>query len=119
MDLRQLRYFVAIAEAGSLSAAADGLGVAQSALSRHLAGLEHGLGARLFDRGRRGVSPTGAGALLLGRARAILAEIEATRAELTAGRGSCAGGWRLPRRPRSPTRSMALWRFGCRASIRS
>ena len=91
MDLRQLRYFVAIAEAGSLSAAADGLGVAQSALSRHLAGLEHALGARLFDRGRRGVSPTGAGALLLGRARAILAEIEATRAELTAGAGQLRG----------------------------
>jgi LysR family transcriptional regulator, nitrogen assimilation regulatory protein len=91
MDLRQLRYFVAIAEAGSLSAAAAGLGVAQSALSRHLQGLEHAIGARLLERGRRGVAPTAAGSLLLARGRAILDEIAATRAELAAGDGRLCG----------------------------
>lgn len=91
MDLRQLRYFVAIAEAGSLSAAAGTLGVAQSALSRHLQCLEQAVGAQLFERGRRGVAPTAAGELLLARGRTILDEIEATRAELVAGGGRLRG----------------------------
>ena len=91
MDLRQLRYFVAIAEAGSLSAAAGTLGIAQSALSRHLQCLEQAVGARLFERGRRGVAPTAAGALLLARGRAILDEIEATKAELAADGGRLRG----------------------------
>ena len=89
MDLRHLASFVAIAEAGSLSAAAAAQGRAQSVLSRHLAGLEHALGVSLFDRSRGGVSLTAAGTLLLGRARAILAEVAATRAELATG---AAGG---------------------------
>ncbi|MDE2005363.1 MAG: LysR family transcriptional regulator [Rhodospirillales bacterium] len=91
MDPRQLRCFLAIAEAGSLSAAALSLGVAQSALSRHLAALEHDVAARLFERGRRGAAPTEAGARLIPRARAILAEIEATRAELAAGAAELRG----------------------------
>ena len=91
MELRQLRYFLAIAEAGSLSAASGSLGIAQSALSRHLQCLEQAMGARLLERGRRGVTPTAAGALLLTRGRAILAEIEATRAELAAGGGRLRG----------------------------
>ncbi|MBW4089767.1 MAG: LysR family transcriptional regulator [Proteobacteria bacterium] len=91
MDLRQLRYFVAIAEAGSLSAAAGTIGIAQSALSRHLQCLEQAVGARLLDRGRRGVVPTEAGTLLLARGRAILEEIEATRAELASGAGRLRG----------------------------
>ncbi len=85
MDLRQLQSFVAIAESGSLSAAAAAHGLAQSALSRHLAGLEHALAARLFERTPHGVVPTDAGTRLLPRARAILAEVAATRAELAAG----------------------------------
>ena len=85
MDLRHLASFVAIAEAGSLSAAAAAQGRAQSVLSRQLAALEHALGATLFDRSRGGVSLTAAGTLLLGRARAILAEMAASRAELATG----------------------------------
>ena len=55
MELRQLRYFVAIADSGSFSKAAERVFVAQSALSHQLAQLESELGAALFHRSRRGV----------------------------------------------------------------
>ena len=84
MDLRQMRYFVAVAEAGGFSAASAALGVAQSALSRHVQCLEQDLGTRLFERGRHGVALTEAGALLLARGRYLLGEIETTRADLAA-----------------------------------
>ena len=84
MDLRQMRYFVAVAEAGGFSAASAALGVAQSALSRHVQCLEQDLGTRLFERGRRGVALTEAGTLLLARGRYLLGEIETTRADLAA-----------------------------------
>ena len=58
MDLRQLRYFVAVAERGGFGAAASALNVAQSALSRHVRLLEHELGGALFERGARGVAVT-------------------------------------------------------------
>ena len=84
MDLRQVRYFVAVAEAGGFSAASAALGVAQSALSRHVQCLEQDLGTRLFERGRRGVALTEAGTLLLARGRYLLGEMESTRADLAA-----------------------------------
>ena len=84
MDLRQMRYFVAVAETGGFSAAAAALGVAQSALSRHVQCLEQDLGTRLFERGRRGVALTEAGTLLLARGRYLLGEMETTRADLAA-----------------------------------
>ena len=84
MDLRQVRYFVAVAEAGGFSAASAALGVAQSALSRHVQCLEQDLGTRLFERGRRGVALTEAGTLLLARGRYLLGEMETTRADLAA-----------------------------------
>jgi len=84
MDLRQLRYFTAIADYGSFSEAAARLRIAQSALSRHTLTLEQELGVRLFDRHPRGVSLTHSGNLLLSRARRILAEFEDARAEIMA-----------------------------------
>ena len=57
-DLRQLRYFVTIAEAGSFTAAAAQLHVAQQSLSQQIALIERRLGAALFDRGPHGVTPT-------------------------------------------------------------
>lgn len=71
MDMRKLRYFVAIAEAGSFSHAARRLGVAQPALSQHVLAMEAELGVTLFQRGARGVKPTEAGMRLLDEARAI------------------------------------------------
>ena len=83
MDLRQLRYFVAVADTGGFSAAAAALHVAQSALSRQVRGLEEVCGGPLFERGARGVLLTEAGALLLTRARFLLAEAESTVAEVS------------------------------------
>jgi LysR family nitrogen assimilation transcriptional regulator len=74
MDLRQLRYFVAIVEHGSFSKAANQLRVAQPALSQHLRHMEEELGVTLLHRGTRGVLPTEAGERLLQRSKAILAE---------------------------------------------
>ena len=84
MDFRQLRYFAAVAEYGSFSEAAARLHVAQSALSRHTLTLEQELGVTLFDRHPRGVETTPSGALLLNRAKRILAELEDARAEVMA-----------------------------------
>jgi LysR family nitrogen assimilation transcriptional regulator len=72
MDLRQLRYFVAVVEAGSFSRAAERVHVAQSALSLHVRSLEESLGAPLLLREPRGVRTTAAGEKLLAHARAIL-----------------------------------------------
>lgn len=71
--LRDLRVFVAVAEAESVTRAAERLHLAQPALSKQLRGLEDRLGARLFERLPRGVALTGAGRVLLGPARAALA----------------------------------------------
>lgn len=72
MKLRQLKTFVAVAEAGSFAAAARVLGLAQPALSRHVSDLERELGAPLFERQARGVRLTHAGEVFLPEARRIL-----------------------------------------------
>ena len=71
MDLRQLRYFIAIVEAGSVSRAAERLRVAQPALSQHVRAMEAALGLPLLIRNPRGVLPTEAGLRLLEQAREI------------------------------------------------
>jgi LysR family nitrogen assimilation transcriptional regulator len=76
MDLRQLRYFVGIVQAGSLSRAADQLDVAQSAISHHLAGLEAELKKQLVMRGPKGIVLTDAGTVLYRHAEAILRHVE-------------------------------------------
>lgn len=82
MDLRQLRYFIAVAERGGFAAAASTLNVAQSALSRHVKELEHELGGRLFERGARGVSVTESGKVLLARGRWLLGTIDDIKVEV-------------------------------------
>jgi DNA-binding transcriptional LysR family regulator len=72
MELRHLRYFVAIAEEGSFTRAAERLWVAQPSLSSQIRRLESELGVQLFDRHTRGVEPTSAGQLFLERARKAL-----------------------------------------------
>jgi DNA-binding transcriptional LysR family regulator len=72
-DLRQLGYFVAIAEAGSFTAAAARLHVAQQSLSEQMRVIERRLNATLLDRGPRGVTLTPVGEALLPEARAALA----------------------------------------------
>jgi LysR family nitrogen assimilation transcriptional regulator len=79
MDLRQLRYFTAIAHAGSLTAAARQLRIAQPALSQHVLALERELGTRLVERGARGVRLTDPGKTLLEHALIVLGDIERAR----------------------------------------
>jgi LysR family hydrogen peroxide-inducible transcriptional activator len=84
MELHQLRYFVAVAETGSFTRAAEREGVTQPTLSEQVMRLEskqHGVGRRLFDRLGRKVVLTEAGQELVGRAQSILAAVaEAERA---------------------------------------
>ncbi|OSM43322.1 hypothetical protein BCY76_009135 [Nesterenkonia sp. PF2B19] len=74
LDLRKLLLFERAVSAGSLSAAAVELGWSQPAVSQQLSTLEHSLGTRLLTRTTRGVVPTPAGRILLGRAEAIRAQ---------------------------------------------
>ena len=76
MDLRQLRYFVAIADEGSLSAAAQRVNVAQPSLSQHIIGVEKDLGVTLFNRSPRGMTLTQSGEILLAHARDILGAMD-------------------------------------------
>lgn len=82
MELRQLRYFTAIAKHGTFSKAAEQVFVAQSALSHQLAQLEDELGTRLFHRSRRGVELTEAGRVFLAHATAILRQVDDARASV-------------------------------------
>ena len=82
MDSRQLRYFAAIHEEGSLARAAERQHVAISALSRHLGNLETELGTLLFVREPRGMRPTAAGRRLYEHARNILRAITAAEHDL-------------------------------------
>ena len=81
MDLRHLRYFVAVAEAGSLTVAAEKrLHTAQPSLSRQMRDLEDELGCALLIRRARGVELTAAGRVFLDHARVVLLQVEAAAA---------------------------------------
>jgi DNA-binding transcriptional LysR family regulator len=77
VDVRQLRYALALAEHQHFGRAAAAVGIAQPPLSKAIAQLEGEVGARLFDRTRQGVFPTAAGEALLARARRIDQELTA------------------------------------------
>ncbi|BCJ52660.1 LysR family transcriptional regulator [Actinoplanes sp. NBRC 14428] len=76
VDLRQLRYLVAVADEGAFTAAADLLVMTQPALSRAVAALERAVGATLLDRTPRGVELTAAGKVLVDEARDILRQVD-------------------------------------------
>ncbi len=76
MDITQLRTLVHVAELGSVTRAAERLGIAQPALSRQIRLLEAELNAPLFERHGRGMTPTDLGRQLLDRANAVLAGID-------------------------------------------
>jgi LysR family hca operon transcriptional activator len=78
MELRHLRYFVAVAEAGSLTVAAERkLHTSQPSLSRQIRDLEDEVGARLLIRRARGIELTPAGRTFLDHARVVLLQVEA------------------------------------------
>lgn len=80
MDLRQLQYFVAVYEQGSISAAARACHVAQPSLSKALQQLEDELQVQLFQRQSRGVTPTEDGERLYGHAGRMLSQMQSLRA---------------------------------------
>jgi LysR family hca operon transcriptional activator len=80
MELRHLRYFVAVAEEGSLTLAAEKrLHTAQPSLSRQMRDLEYEVGAQLMVRSARGIELTAAGRVFLDHARLALAQVETAR----------------------------------------
>jgi LysR family transcriptional regulator, transcription activator of glutamate synthase operon len=87
MDLRQLRYLVALSEELNFTRAAAREHIAQPALSQQIRRLEDELGLALVERTTRKVSLTEAGELLVARARRILTDLDAAQAELAAIRG--------------------------------
>ena len=91
MELHQLRYFCAVAEAGSFSRAAEQSHVSQPSLSQQIMKLEDELGARLFDRLGRSVRLTETGQTFLPRARAVLRELEAARGDVVEQKDSIGG----------------------------
>lgn len=91
MDLKQIEYFVSVAELGGFTRASVALDIAQPALSRQVRQLEIELGQNLLRRNGRGVVPTEAGKVLLEHGRGILHQIARTREELERVRGVLAG----------------------------
>lgn len=84
MDLKQLRYFVAVAEEGHITRAAARLGMAQPPLSQAIKLLEADLGTTLFKRHPKGVTLTESGELLLADSRRLLGDAEAIRIRMRA-----------------------------------
>jgi len=91
VDLKQIEYFVRVAELGGFTRAAAMLGIAQPALSRQVRLLEVELRQTLLTRDGRGAAPTEAGRLLLAHGRGILHQVERAREELGRLRGALAG----------------------------
>lgn len=82
VKLHQLRYFLRVAEEGSISKAATLLHVAQPAISQNIASLEHHFQAKLFNRSSRGVTPTEEGKMLMTYARTILRHVDRATSEI-------------------------------------
>lgn len=125
MDLRTMRYMMAIAEHGHMTRAAGALGVSQPALSAAVARLEEELGAALFHRTGRGVAPTDAGRVFLEHAgntlRAAEQAAEAVReligletGSIRVGAGATAAGYLLPEAIRAVQREHPGLRFTIR-----
>ena len=95
MELYQLRGFVAVAESGHLTRAADKLHVSQPALSAQVKAIEDELGVTLFDRGPSGMSLSAAGRMLLPHAQSVLAAAQALRNAAASIHGELAGHARV------------------------
>ena len=92
MELRHLRYFVAVAEEKSFTQAAKRLGIKQPPLSLQIRKLEKEMGTQLLYRGTRDVELTSTGRLLLEEARAILHHVEQAKTTCGAAPAARPGG---------------------------
>jgi len=92
MELRHLRYFVAVAEELNFTRAAERLAISQPPLSAQIRQLEEEFGSQLLNRSSRGVSLTSAGKLLLEEARLILKQVDATKTAVSKQARSELGG---------------------------
>lgn len=95
MEIRTLRYFLAVAREQNMTNAANVLHVTQPTLSRQIADLERELGCTLFERTNRSTVLTADGMRLRQRASEILGLVDQTEQELSAGRGQVAGTIRI------------------------
>jgi DNA-binding transcriptional LysR family regulator len=95
MDIAALQAFLAIAETGSFSRAAERIFLTQPAISKRIAALEEELGAKLFDRIGRRIHLTPAGQALAGRAQTLLKDLEDVRRSITNLGGTIGGELRL------------------------
>ena len=95
MEIRQLRYFIAAAEAGNLRTASNNIHISHSALSMSLKKLEQDLGVTLLHKNRNGVQMTFAGEQFLAGAHSLLRQIDDLRASLPGSEDSPAGNVRL------------------------
>ena len=95
MELRHLRYFVAVADELHFGRAAERVFVAQPTLSQQIKAFEGEVGARLFERSRRGATLTDVGAVLLPHARRVLADAARAEAAVKAAAEGRAGGLRI------------------------
>jgi Transcriptional regulator len=121
IELRHLRYFVALADAGSFTHAAQRIFIAQPTLSQQIRRLEEIVGTPLLQRRREGLRLTAAGHVLLDASRNVLALVdhEVSRTRQAAGWGASGYGWRYHPTCLSPWQSRPppgygrqLWRPG-------
>ena len=115
MDIRRLKTFLAVCETGSLSRAAERLHISQPALTRRIQELESEYGAVLFERAKKGMTPTEAGLLLQVRARQIVNLDNAVRHELESAGKGLAGMVRIGCVETNAAHALARW---LRSSIR-
>ena len=95
LEIRHLRYFLAVAEAGSFSRAADRLGISQPSVSQQMRDLEAGLRVPLFQRRGKRILLTPSGSIFQEHARSILRQIETFLGELNTEPGQLGGALHL------------------------
>src|SRR3990172_3656965 len=95
MDISALQAFLAVADTGSFSAAAERIYLTQPAISKRIATLENELGTKLFDRIGRSVQLTAAGQALAARGRTLLKDFEDVRRAITNLAGTIGGELRV------------------------
>ncbi|CCG35548.1 bacterial regulatory helix-turn-helix, LysR family protein [Xanthomonas citri pv. mangiferaeindicae LMG 941] len=113
VEFTDLRIFVAVADTGSITAGADRVALSLAATSARIRALELQIGAALFERGRRGVTLTAAGQVLLRHARALARQEQAMRSEL----GDYGLGGQVTLRLAANTAALSEWLPECVADF--